>query len=46
MKRAEFMTATQKTKLGIQPRTHQTCLRLVGVARPGKTAKDRHNKGR
>ena len=46
MKRAEFMTETQKRKMGIVPRTHEACLRLVGVARPGKTAKDRSNKGR
>lgn len=46
MKRAEYMTITQKQKMGIVPRTHEACLRLVGVARPGKTAKDRANKGR
>ncbi len=45
MKRAEYMTHAQREKMGIQPRTHQTCLRLVGVARPGKTAKDKARKG-
>ncbi len=45
MKRAEFMSAAMRTKMGIMPRTHQNCLRLVGVARPGKTAKDKARKG-
>lgn len=46
MKRAEFMTSKQKQDLGGMSRTHQNCLRLVGVARPGKTAKDRAAKGK
>jgi hypothetical protein len=45
MQRANYMTAAQREKMGIQPRTHQTCLRLLGVARPGKTAKDKARKG-
>jgi hypothetical protein len=45
MKRADFMTATQKQKMGIVARTHEACLRLVGVARPGKTAKDKAKRG-
>ena len=46
MKRAEFMSAAQRNKMGVQPRTHEACLRLVGVARPGKTAQDKARKGR
>ncbi len=45
MKRQEYMSIAQKQKMGIQPRTHQICLSLVGVARPGKTAKDKARKG-
>lgn len=45
MKRQEYMSITQKQKMGIMPRTHQNCIRLVGVARPGKTAKDKARKG-
>ncbi len=45
MERKQFMTETQKQKMGIIPRTHEACLRLVGVARPGKTAKDKARKG-
>jgi hypothetical protein len=46
MKRADFMTSKQRQEMGIMARTHQNCLRLVGVARPGKTAKDRTSKGK
>lgn len=45
MKRADYMTIAQKKDMGIMPRTHQNCIRLVGVARPGKTAKDKARKG-
>ena len=49
MNRSQFMTADQKAKwlsaerLAGQklPRTHENCIRVLGVARPGKTAKDR-----
>jgi hypothetical protein len=44
-KRADFMSAGQKAKMGKLPRTHQNCLDKTGVARPGKTAKDRANRG-
>ena len=49
--RADYMSSAQKNKLKagqtrkdgspLVPRTHQNCIDLVGVARPGKTAKDR-----
>lgn len=43
--RKDFMTKDQKEKMGKFPRTHQNCIKLTGVARPGKTAKDKANKG-
>ena len=43
--RASYMTSAQSAKMGMMPRTHENCLRLVGVARPGKTAKDKARKG-
>ncbi len=45
MERKQFMTETEKQKLGIIQRTHEGCIRLVGVASPGKTAKDKARKG-
>lgn len=45
MKRQEYMSIAQKQKMGIVARTHENCIRLVGVARPGKTAKDKARKG-
>ena len=45
MKRQDYMSHEQRQKMGIMPRTHQNCIRLVGVARPGKTAKDKARKG-
>jgi len=39
--RAEYMNGTQRTAMGSLPRTHQNCIEKTGVARPGKTAKDR-----
>ena len=49
MDRSQFMTADQKAKwLSAErqagqklPRTHKNCIRITGVARPGKTAKDK-----
>ena len=49
MNRSQFMTSDQKAKWataerqagGKLPRTHENCLRITGVARPGKTAKDK-----
>jgi hypothetical protein len=43
--RKDFMTQVHKEKMGNFPRTHQNCIKLTGVARPGKTAKDKANKG-
>lgn len=45
MKRAEYMTKAQRDAMGKLPRTHQNCLEQTNVARPGKTAKDRANRG-
>ena len=39
--RCDFMSQEQKTKMGKLPRTHENCLKETGVARPGKTAKDK-----
>jgi hypothetical protein len=41
----QFMTNEQRKKLGEWPTTHRNCIDLFGVARPGKTKRDRHNKG-
>ena len=46
MERKFFMTADQTRKMGIVKRTHEACLRLTGVCRPGKTAKDASRKGK
>lgn len=47
--RADFMTKDQKAKWrvaeqqagGFLPRTHENCLTILKVARPGKTEKDK-----
>lgn len=39
--RKEYMSKTAQTAMGNLPRTHQNCIEKTGVARPGKTAKDR-----
>lgn len=39
-----FMSASQRSALGNLPTTHRNCIEKTGVARPGKTAKDRHRK--
>jgi hypothetical protein len=49
MNRADFMTDKQKAQMAPSkgdrrshvPRTHSECSSRTGVARPGKTAKDR-----
>ncbi len=48
MNRSQYMTDDQKAKWaaaesreGKLPRTHQNCIRILNVARPGKTAADR-----
>ena len=40
-----FMSATQRAQLGDQPTTHRNCIDACGVARPGKTKRDRAKKG-
>ena len=40
----EFMTPTQRAKLGNLPTSHRNCLDLLGVARAGKTARDNAKK--
>ncbi len=37
----DYMTTAQRTELGRSPTRHSICLKLFGVARPGKTARDR-----
>ena len=45
MKRHDYMTSDQKARWAFAerqaghklPRTHQNCIRILGVARPGKT---------
>ena len=49
--RSHYMTSDQKAKWMVAesqagqrlPRTHENCLRILNVARPGKTAKDKSN---
>lgn len=49
MNRSQFMTNTQIAKWRLAesqagcklPRTHENCNRILGVSRPGKTAKDK-----
>lgn len=52
MNRSQCMTADQKAKWAIAesragcklPRTHENCLTILNVARPGKTASDKQSK--
>jgi hypothetical protein len=52
MDRSHYWTKDQLTKWSMAesregcklPRTHFNCIRILGVARPGKTAKDTENK--
>ena len=41
----QYMTAQQREKLGKQPTWHRNCIDLFGVARPGKTARDKAKRG-
>jgi hypothetical protein len=41
MKRADFMKPAHKQAMGNKPRRHDICKELTGVARPGKTRKDK-----
>lgn len=43
--RKHFMNAADSSKMGDLPRTHQNCFDKTGKNRPGKTAKDRANRG-
>ena len=37
----DYMTDIQRKELGRSPTWHSICLKRFGVARPGKTARDR-----
>lgn len=40
----KFMKASVRAALGDQPTTHRNCIDVTGgIARPGKTARDRAN---
>lgn len=39
----ECMKKSHRDALGNLPTTHQNCIEKTGVARPGKTARDRQN---
>jgi len=41
----KFMTSQQFVQLGDLPTAHQNCIDKCGVARPGKTARDRAKRG-
>lgn len=41
----QYMSKQQRDSLGNLPTTHQNCLDKTGVARPGKTARDKAKKG-
>ena len=45
MKRSDYMKPAHQAAMGNKPRTHENCKALTGVMRPGKTAKDRSNRG-
>ncbi len=42
----DYMTPTQKAKLGNRATLHKHCMEHTGVARPGKTAKERAKRNR
>ena len=41
----DFMSDKDRAALGDLPTTHQNCIEKTGVARPGKTARDRARRG-
>lgn len=41
----DCMSSSQRNSLGNLPTTHQNCIEKCGVARPGKTRRDRIKKG-
>lgn len=38
----KYMRKVDQDALGVRPTTHQNCIAQTGVARPGKTARDRN----
>lgn len=40
-----YMSESQRKALGDLPTTHRNCIEKCGVARPGKTARDRAKRG-
>jgi len=42
----DYMTPTQREKLKNLPTWHSICTEKTGVARPGKTARDRAKRSR
>jgi len=42
----DYMTPYQRNKLKDLPTWHSNCVKKTGVARPGKTARDRAKKTR
>jgi len=40
----DFMTPSQRAALGDKPTWHKHCVEKTGVARPGKTARERAKK--
>jgi hypothetical protein len=42
----DFMTPAQRTSMGNSPTWHSICTEKTGVARPGKTARDRAKRDR
>lgn len=41
----QFMSSANRRALGDLPTTHENCIDKCGVARPGKTARDRARRG-
>lgn len=41
----ENMTHEQRSKLGMLPTYHVNCIEHCGVARPGKTRRDKRKRG-
>ena len=42
----DYMTKAQKQSLGERPTWHKHCVEHTGVARPGKTARERAKRNR
>lgn len=41
----DYMSDSQRRALGNLPTTHRNCIEKCGVARPGKTARDKAKRG-